>query len=201
MRLRLFFTELPAESTLNALDRRLSGLARSQEAIDGGRRLWITHIPETITRPFLHARAFDLFVSALRFSNAEIEDFRIGIGAAPKRIMICDSPDDSQESLEICFAIATEVMSRCAALLNINEALAKQMFHLKPPFDDEIPPHLLDDFPGSVYEVAHEKPDGDLGIEWFVDARWLRAWTQQHYQKNKSEEHSESSRFASLDYF
>ncbi len=200
MRLRLFFTELPAESTLNALDRRLSALARSQEPIDGGRRLWITHIPETITRPFLHARAFDLFVSALRFSNAEIEDFRIGIGATPKRIMICHAPDDSPESLEICFAIAAEVMSRCAALLNISESLGKQMFHIKPPFDDEFPSHLLDDFPGSVYEVAHEKADGDLGLEWFVDARWLRSWSQQHYRHLDADAHSEVSRFSSLDY-
>ena len=200
MRLRLFFTELPQESTLNALDRRLVAMARSQEAIGGGKRLWMTHIPETVTRPFLHARAFDLFVSALRFSNAEIEDFRIGIGVAPKRVMFCESPDDSPESLEISFALAFEVMSRTAALLNISEDLAKRMFRLKPPFDDEFPPHLLDDFPGSVYEVAHEKADGDLGVEWFVDAKWLRAWMQLHYKKPNEDERSETSRFSSLDY-
>lgn len=197
MYLRLYFVEIPSESMFSAIDRRLETLARRQEPIEGGRRLWITHVPETQTRPFLHARPFDIFVVPMRFSNAQREEFRVSLGAEPKRCMVCRAMDDTLESMEVLFVLAAEIMARSASLLCLNEKLARQMFHIDER-EIDFPVQCLDDFPGSVYETAHELEDGDLGIEWFVDARWLKAWISKQHPQNGL--HSDGSRFSSLDY-
>ena len=197
MYLRLYFVEIPSDSMFSAIDRRLETLARRQEPIEGGRRLWITHVPETQTRPFLNARPFDIFVVPMRFSNARREEFRVSLGAEPKRCMVCKAPDDTPECSEVLFVLASEIMARSASLLCLDEKLARQMFHID---DQELdfPAQCLDDFPGAVYEIAHELECGDLGIEWFVDARWLKAWISRLHPQNGL--HPEVSRFSSLDY-
>ncbi len=197
MDLRLYFTELPANAALTALDKRLDHLAQKQEPLDGGRRLWITYVPQTRNRPFLHAKPFDIFVSPLRFSTSEIEDFRVGIGVVPKRCMICRAADDAADTIVVLFAIAVEIMSRCGALLRIDDKLGRKMFHIDER-ELDFPVICLDEFPGAVYEVAHETPDGELGLEWFVDARWICAWNER--QNQNSNNSKEFSRFASLDY-
>ncbi len=197
MDLRLFFIELPPESVLAALDRRLETLARRQEAVSGGKRLWITHVPETQTRPFLHARPFDIFVSPMRFNSSLREDYRVGLGVEPKRCMICRAQDDSCENAEILFVLCAEIMAKCSALLGIDEKLGRLMFKIDER-ELEFPSQCLDEFPGCVYEVAHEMDDGDLGVEWFVDARWLKAWISKQHPLQSS--HPEASRFSSLDY-
>ncbi len=199
MDLRLFFTELPSAPTLNALDKRLDSMAKAQESLDGGRRLWVTHVPETITRPFLNPKPFDIFVSPLRFSASEIEDFRMEIGSVPKRCMICRAHDETHTTLEVLFAIVAEIMTRTPALLAIDDALGKKMFQI-PEREPEFPAQCLDDFPGCVYEVAHENSEGDLTLEWFVDGRWLKAWLSKKYMQSGQTKTSENSRFASLDY-
>lgn len=199
MDLRLFFTELPPASALHALDKRLDTLAKSQEYIDGGRRLWITHVPETVTRPFLHPKPFDILISALRFSASEIEDFRMEIGTEPKRCMICRTHDESHATIEVLFAIAAEIMTRTPALLAIDDKLGRKMFHIHA-LEPEFPTQCLDEFPGSVYEIAHENSEGDLNVEWLVDGRWLKAWLTQKYLQTGQTKTSENSRFASLDY-
>ena len=195
MDLRLFFIEQPQASTLALLDRKISGLARRQEPIDGGRRLWVTHVPETATRPFLEARPFDIRVAPVRLSAAETEDFRIGVGAAPTRCMVCRSADDESATLEVLFAIAAEVMSHCAALLEITDGVGRRMFPIDP-WECDFPAQLLDTFPGTVYEIAHETDEGDLAMAWLVDARWVRAWIGRHAERPSAT----VSRFASLDY-
>lgn len=199
MDLRLFFTELPSNSVLTSLDKRIDALAKMQEPIDGGRRLWITHVPETITRPFLNPKPFDILVSALRFSNSEIEDFRMEIGVAPKRCMICRAHDETHATIEVLFAIVAEIMTRVPALLAINDELGRKMFRIHE-LEPEFPAQCLDDFPGCVYEVAHENSEGDLTVEWFVDGRWLKAWLTKKYLQSGNPRTSENSRFASLDY-
>ncbi len=197
MDLRLYFTELPQPSVLAALDRRFETLARKQEPVDGGRRLWITHVPETSTRPFLNAKPFDIYVAPLRFSASQIEDYRIGIGVLPKRCMICRASDNAPDTAEVLFAISSEIMSRCAALLAIDESLGRRMFQIDER-ELEFPSQYLDNYPGCVYEIAHELDDGELQMEWFVDARWLQAWLARRHSQSGSGQ--EFSRFSSLDY-
>ena len=199
MNLFIFFCELPTQAALEALDRRLSTLAKTQDPLPNGKRLWITHVPETATRPFLHARAFDIFVAPIRFSTSEIEDYRVSLGQVPKRQMVCRCENDSPESLEVMFCLAIEVMTRMNAFLSLSEDLIRLMFHTTATDTDFLAQHL-DDFPGLVYELAHEQSDGELRLEWFVDARWLRAWLSKQHHDAKFTPNSTTSRFASLDY-
>ena len=198
MDLFLFFTELPQPQILNTLDKKLNSLSRSFEPIENGRRLWLTHVPDTATKPLLHPKPFEIRLSTLRLSSAEIEDFRVGLGVTPKRVMICHPPDDSAVSEQMMFAIAFEIVTKCNALLRIDDKTGLRMFNLIEKGEDEFPSQLLDDYPGSVYEVAHETCEGDLGVEWFVDSRWLHAWMSRKYQRKS--QNSETSRFATLDY-
>lgn len=199
MELRLFFIEQPSPSVLELLDRRIGSLACRQESIEGGRRLWITHIPETSSRPFLHARPFDIYVKSVRLSRSEIEEFRMGIGIAPVRCMICRSRDDDVASCEVLFAIVAEVISICHALLEIPEHVGRKMFHIASP-DDDFDPRLFADFPGTVHEIAHETEEGDLMTVWLVDARWIRAFLAAGQLLLKAQKLGEFSRFSTLDY-
>lgn len=199
MNLFIFFCELPTQAALEALDRRLSTLSKNQDPLPNGKRLWITHVPDTATRPFLHARPFDIFVSPIRFSNSEIEDYRVSLGQVPKRQMICRCDDDSPESLEVMFCLAVEVMTRMNAFMSLSEDLIRTMFHTEETDTDFLAQHL-DDFPGLVYELAHEQADGELRLEWFVDARWLRSWLVKQHRDARFTPNSTTSRFASLDY-
>ncbi len=197
MELRLFFTQLPSEAMLIALDRRLSSLAGNQEALDNGKRLWITHVPETASRPFLHAKPFDMFVHPVRFSASQAEEFRVGLGCVPKRCMFCCSPDDSSDAQEVLFAIVMEVMALCPALMAIDERLGRTMFHVDER-ELEFSSQYLDEFPGGVYEVAHEKENGELGVEWLVNSVWLGAWRSKSFRHCRQS--ADHSRFSSLDY-
>ena len=199
MNLFIFFCELPTQAALEALDRRLNAFSKTQDPLPNEKRLWITHVPETATRPFLHARPFDIFVAPIRFSSSEIEDYRVSLGQVPKRRMVCRCEDESPESLDVMFCLAVEIMTRMNAFLSVSEDLIRTMFQTEERDIDFLAQHL-DDLPGSVYELAHEQADGELKLEWFVDAKWLRSWLAKRHRDARFTPNSTTSRFASLDY-
>ena len=65
--------------------------------------------------------------------------------------------------------------------------------------DDESWKARIYRYPGQISEIAHERSDGDLWVEWIVDARWLRAWIDAKNRHRGVEKNDEFSRFASLD--
>lgn len=200
MDLQLFLPSQPTESTLHLMDKKLAGFAQSQEKLAYGRRLWISRIPQTQMRPLLHAQPFDLLFMPLRLSNDQIEDYRVGMGTEPKHVIICRNQTDDKDTAMILFALSLEMMTCTGALLVINPGLGHRMFQVPSFYGDEFPTHFLDDFPGSVYEVAHEGCDGILGLEWLVDAHWLRSWLSTTHKNFNKPENPETARFASLDY-
>ena len=200
MELKLFLPGQPPESAIHAMDKKLAGIAQSQEILDSGRRLWISRLPQTQMRPLLHAQPFDLMFKPLRLSNDEIEDYRVGIGAEPKHAIVCRNQADDKDTTMILFGLSLEIMTCTNALLSINPSLGQRMFHVPAFYGDDFPTHFLDDFPGSVYEVAHEGIDGILSIEWLVDAHWLRTWLSSTHRSFNKPDNPETARFASLDY-
>ena len=200
MELHVILTHQPSSGDIRALENKWLSLSRSQERIEDGKRLWMTHVPATQMRPLLHAKPYDIIERHPRLNHAELEDFRIGIGAEPKHITAFKSPDDSETSRMILFTLALEMMTQLRGLLQIDIKLGQYMFGLSPVYGDEFPAHLLDNYPGSVYEVAHENDECMLGLEWYVDAYWLRSWLIRFHQSLKPSDNSDFSRFASLDY-
>ena len=199
MLIHLYYTALPSQQALNALDKKLSHIAKSQETIDGGKRLWITHVPETVSRPLLHPLPFDLLVFPLSLPSTLLEEYKISLGTAPKRCLLCRSADDSLPAFDILLALAREISTTTGAFLSIDDQLGYRM--LGPdPLDDSFNINALHSFPGRVCEIVHETNDGDLNVEWFVDAPWLCAWLHHHYAPLNASRPSSASRFASLDY-
>lgn len=199
MLIHLYYTALPPQQALNALDKKLSHIAKSQEAIDGGKRLWMTHVPETASRPLLNPIPFDLLVFPLSLPCTLLEEYKLSLGTAPKRCLLCQTADDSLPAFDILLALACEISSTTGAFLSIDDQLGYRM--LGPdPLDDSFNIHALHSFPGHVCEIAHETDDGDLRVEWFVDATWLCAWQHHHYAPRNTSPSSSYSRFASLDY-
>lgn len=199
--IKLFYFSLPDASQLSALDKALERIAKKQEALGTGKRLWITSSPNHIYRPFLKARPFDMRVDSLSFSQSEIEEFRVSVGVAPKRRLSCSSQIDDRDSLGILLELALEIMQHTKAFLKLDDALARQLFEISA-IEEEFPSQLLAHFPGNVYEVAHELADMGLSIVWLVDARWLRAYLFNKNQAlNLGEERQDiACRFATLDY-
>ena len=197
MDLCLYFMELPTGGALASLDRRLDKLSRVQEPVEHGRRLWITHLPETSSRPFLHAKPFDILVLPVCFSDSEIEDYRLGLGAEPKRRLICRGHEVIPAVVEVQFGLVSDIMASCASLLCLTPPLAARMLGADPMGDD-MTISRLDSLPGSVFEVVHEDARGELHVEWYVDGTWLRAWMTA--RRRNAQQPPVTSRFASLDY-
>ena len=200
MELQVILTHQPSSNDVRALEKQWVSLSRSHEPIEDGKRLWLTHVPATQMRPTLHAMPYDIIEKHPRLNHAESEDFRIGIGAEPKHITLFKSPDNSETSRMILFYLALEMMTHLRGLLQIDVRLGQEMFGLSSVYGDELPIHLLEKIPGSVYEVAHENDEGMLGLEWYVDAYWLRSWLDRFHHSLKPSDNSDFSRFASLDY-
>lgn len=219
MDIRLIYREAPDASCCAALDRKLRHIASAQEAIDGGKRLWLSRVPDAMCRPLANPRPFDVIVSAARLSDDEAEAFRLGLGAIPKRRMICrcyekpseigtDSESAQQReentAIDILFAIAFEIMTTTSALLCITGDLMHRMQGNSPlqmPDDDAHWKSEIYRYPGQISEIALEIGDGDLSVMWIVDARWLRAWTDERNRRRGLCAGEKMSRFATLDYF
>lgn len=199
MDLELYFIELPAEAAIQALDRKLANLSPKIERLSEGQRLWVTHVPETSTRPFLIPKPFDILPRPLRLTNNALEEYRVGMGAAPQWHWTCRSHEDSEASCDVLLSIAIEIMSLCGALLCIDDPLGMKLFG-PDALDDHFNTNVFAHYPGKAYEVAHETPDGDLCMTWFVNARWIRAWRKRHQIPETKNQTPESARFASLDY-
>jgi len=196
--LHLYFLTVPDEAATAAMDKWLTSITKEKTVADGGIRLWLTHVPETATRPFLNARPFDLVSQPLRLSASEREEYQVSLGAAPKKHMICRTEFDDEASFEVLLSLAFELMKRTGqAFLAVDNALGTRLLgpgRLGDPFEIE----MMESFPGAAFEVAHEDDEGALDVAWYVDARWLNAWRNHRGKRaNKSETFS---RFASLDY-
>lgn len=211
MDIRLLYMELPTVAESGALDRKLKKIADVQEPLDGGKRLWITRIPETIYRPFATPKPFDILVGVPRLGDTQIEEYRMEIGTAPKRYIDCRSYEESSTAIEVLTALAREIMACTHAFMRIDRQLffrlaanfSREKCHSEFLDDSEIAA-ILQQFPGKLAEIAHEKENGDLVVEWIVDAHWLQAWCDKMHRP--SPEHGQVdreafSRFASLDYF
>lgn len=219
MDIRLIYREVPDAASCAALDRKFKNVSSVQESICGGRRLWLSHMPETVYRPFAKARPFDILVGGTRLSDGESEEFRMGMGAIPKRCLICrshskdsdgtceqtvDARRDCEENavVDVLFALALEIMTTTSALLCLDNAILKRMFGFDSrwPTDDDMWKAKISQYPGQIAEIAHECADGELWIEWIVDARWLRAWIDVRNRRRGDVSREEFSRFSSLDY-
>lgn len=210
MDIRLIYREVPDTTSCAALERKLKSIAPVQESIDGGKRLWLSYMPETVYRPFAKPRAFDILVGATRWSDGEIEEFRMGMGAVPKRCLICRSFASGSRSsteentiIDVLFGIVFEIMTTTSALLCLDSATLRRISGTDPAWaddDDESWKAQIYRYPGQISEIAHERLDGDLWVEWIVDARWLRAWIDAKNRHRGVEKNDEFSRFASLDY-
>jgi len=202
MDLELNLVSIPDETALGAVDRWLSSLARQETAIHGGRRLWLTHVPETAVRPFLEARPFDILVAPVYLGASAQEAYRMSLGAFPTRRVICRANDDSKTSLEILLVLATELMQRWRAYLCIDAALGRRLVSL-PEHDDEFDGRCLSRFAGTVYEVAQELGEDELEMRWLVDVCWLRAfraWRERRCPSSHDMGEPCFARFSSLDY-
>lgn len=198
MKLDIYFLAIPDEAASAAIDKWIASIAKNAEPLRLGMRIWLTHLPETATKPFLHARPFDIVTQPLKISASMREEYQVSLGASPKKHMTCCTEGDDDASFEVLVAIVLEIMKRTGRVfMSLDNDLGARMFgpgRLGDPFDV----FKLESLPGAAYEVAHESDEGELSVEWFVDARWLRAW-QQH--KSMSRNTGETfSRFASLDY-
>jgi len=200
MELKLLVPNQPSHIDIHVIEKKLSGFSQSQEMLSHGCRFWISRLPQTQMRPLLHARPFDILSVPLRLSRDEIEDYRIGMGTEPKSLITCSTPDETDEARFILFSLSLEVMTHTHALLSVTPRLGHMMFDIPAFYGDEFPAHFLDDFPGSVYEIAHEGEEGELVQEWLVDAHWMRAWLSHTHQEQAKSSQSQTERFASLDY-
>ena len=200
MELKLLVPNQPSHIDIHVIEKKVSGFSQSQEMLSNGCRFWISRLPQTQMRPLLHARPFDILSMPLRLSRDEIEDYRIGIGTEPKNLILCSTPDETEDAHFILFCLSLEVMTHTRALLMINPDLGHQMFDIPAFYGDDFPAGLLDDYPGSVYEIAHEGEEGDLIQEWLVDAHWMRSWLNHTHQKQNKSNSPQTERFASLDY-
>lgn len=197
--LDLYFLSTPDETAIHAMDKWITSIARKKEATEGGLRVWLTHVPDTLTRPFLDARAFDIVTRPVRMCAAEREEYQVSLGAAPKKHMVCQTAYDDEASFEVLLTLALELLKRAGqAYLSLTPELAARL--LGPgKFGETFDQSMLEKFPGAAYEVAHEDSDGMLTLEWFVDAGWLRAW-KTYKAKPATHVMETFSRFATLDY-
>lgn len=197
--LDIYFLSMPDETATKSMDKWLTSIARKKEMTDEGLRLWLTHVPDTISRPFLDARAFDIVTLPMRMGAAKREEYQVTLGAAPKKHMVCRTAYDDEASFDVLLTIALELMKRSGQVfLALSPELAAKL--LGPgKFGEIFDQAMLEQFPGAAYEVAHEDDDGMLDLEWFVDAGWLRAW-KMFKNKPNARGMETFSRFASLDY-
>lgn len=196
--LNLYFLAIPDETATASMDKWLSSIAKNKSAADGGLRLWLTHVPETATRPFLNARPFDIVSLPVRLSPSAREEYQVSLGGTPKKHMVCRTEFDDDASFEVLLSIAFELMKRSGqGFLAIDNALGTKLLgpgKLGDPFE------LADmaSYPGAAFEVAHEDDEGALDVSWYVDASWLNAWRKNRGRKMGPND--AFSRFASLDY-
>ena len=132
------------------------------------------------------------------------------MGTVPKRCLICrsfasGSRSSSEENtiIDVLFGIVFEIMTTTSALLCLDSATLRRISGNDPAWaddDDESWKAQIYRYPGQISEIAHERSDGDLWVEWIVDARWLRAWIDAKNRHRGVEKNDEFSRFASLDY-
>lgn len=197
--LDLYFLSMPDETATKSMDKWLASISRKQEATDGGLRVWLTHVPDTLTRPFLDARPFDILTLPIRMGASKREEYQVTLGAAPKKHILCRTMYDDAASFDVLLTIALELMKRSGQVfLSLNPDLAAKL--LGPgKFGETFDQGMLEKFPGAAYEVAHEDDEGMLDLEWFVDAGWLRAW-KMFQSKPQAHAMETFSRFASLDY-
>ena len=144
MDIRLIYREVPDTTSCAALERKLKSIAPVQESIDGGKRLWLSYMPETVYRPFAKPRAFDILVGATRLSDGEIEEFRMGMGTVPKRCLICrsfasGSRSSSEENtiIDVLFGIVFEIMTTTSALLCLDSATLRRISGNDPAWADD----------------------------------------------------------------
>ncbi len=198
MKLDVYYLVIPDEAALASMDKWISSVAKNSTATDGGIRIWLTHVPETATKPFLHARPFDLISKPVKISASVREEYQVSLGAAPKKHMICSMDGDDEAGFEVLMSIVLEVMKRTKQVyLSIDNDLGARLFG-PGRFGEPFEVSKLKNLPGAIYEVAHEDDDGELSLEWFVDDRWMRAYQQSRKLVDKPTE--TFSRFASLDY-